>query len=160
MLGNKIGIALILLLIGANNTISQEVISAAGNYNESNTGSVSWVLGEVIQSNMATLSNENNIEEASQNTNNSSSLTKNELKIEYSIYPNPFTDYISISIENDDINTYKLNIYNIQGKLISTKSLNQGSTLIPTKELAVGSYLAQIQSEEYNTEAFKIIKSK
>ena len=45
-------------------------------------------------------------------------------------------------------------------KLISTKSLNQGSTLIPTKELAVGSYLAQIQSEEYNTEAFKIIKSK
>jgi len=157
--GYKIGITLTLLLIGVCNAISQEVIAAAGNYSENYNGSVSWVLGEVIQSNMATLSNETekiNLENA-----NTSSLTdESSYVIEYAIYPNPFTDFIFISIQNDDENKpFNVNIYSISGELVYTKTGNQGDTLIPLKEIAAGNYFVQIQSEGNYSEAIKIIKS-
>lgn len=66
--------------------------------------------------------------------------TKDPLKL----YPNPSSDYINIDI---DITEFNVNIYNAQGKLLTTIA---DSKNINVEELPSGLYFIEIQDDDYN----------
>ena len=74
---------------------------------------------------------------------------------EISIYPNPFDDVIYFSnLSNSTIS--KINIYNVQGKLLLSK--NRPENFISTGELASGFYLAEFILTDGTVVKKKIVK--
>lgn len=64
------------------------------------------------------------------------------------VYPNPASDYITISIDNllgDDIN---LTIIDVQGKIVANEKINTGTHTINTTNLLNGTYMLRLSSSE------------
>lgn len=76
---------------------------------------------------------------------------------DFKIYPNPATDNISISFENE-INNFEISIFSIEGKLIYKTIANSKNVNIDISEFTNGLYLIQIKSEEktYNSRFIKL----
>lgn len=72
------------------------------------------------------------------------SLGANEIdeKQMFKIYPNPFTDEVNISIENSE--KAELEILDMNGRLVSKKSLNEKKNVVNTTGLNAGMYLFKI----------------
>ena len=72
---------------------------------------------------------------------------------QFSIYPNPTNNLLNITTPISD---YKLNIYNIQGQLISTFSLS-GSQTLDISTYSKGIYLLKLTTKSVS-KTYKIIK--
>ena len=72
----------------------------------------------------------------------------------FSIYPNPVQNYLNITTA---LNDYKVEVYTIQGQLISASSANNGSQTIDYSGYSSGLYLMKLTSESA-TQTFKIVK--
>lgn len=66
-----------------------------------------------------------------------------------SIYPNPSTNYMNVTLNNNIINA-KYSIYNILGKKIAESSISSSSFTINTKEIEPGVYFLKISDEKNN----------
>jgi hypothetical protein len=62
------------------------------------------------------------------------------------IYPNPSDDIINIEIEN--INNARLEIYNVNGTLLFSKTLHSESEKIDMSGFSEGLYLVKVKQEE------------
>jgi hypothetical protein len=58
------------------------------------------------------------------------------------VYPNPVTDFLTI--ENNTSEVLSVNVYDVSGKLIISKSLNQPIESIDVSQLAKGTYLVEL----------------
>ncbi|MBK9272686.1 MAG: fasciclin domain-containing protein [Saprospiraceae bacterium] len=80
----------------------------------------------------------------------------NNLNVNVNIYPNPFTEFIHIDFPNPSAQTLKIELLDVQGKLI--QSFNSGST---TERIYVkaapGTYILKIVNQDAQQE-FKLIK--
>jgi hypothetical protein len=80
---------------------------------------------------------------------------KSELRSTISVYPNPFSN--SLSIKNDNKNI-EVSLFDLTGKLVSVpQAANAGVTELNTSNLENGIYLLKINSEG-NTITYKIVK--
>jgi hypothetical protein len=87
------------------------------------------------------------------NTLNMSDITENQLFV----YPSLFTKNIHISLTNGEI-IEKVKVYDISGKLISTKSSNKNRDILNLSKLPAGVYFLEVNSD-INSYSKKIIKS-
>jgi dienelactone hydrolase len=80
----------------------------------------------------------------------------------FSIFPNPTQEKLSISYLTDGLNLVVFELYDIYGRLMVSSSENSGSATTVTKELNIahidnGSYILYIRQNDFKT-AYKIIK--
>ncbi|PZX92312.1 hypothetical protein DOS84_15995 [Flavobacterium aquariorum] len=71
-----------------------------------------------------------------------------------SVYPNPFNDVISISLDS----SAKMEIYDILGQTIYSKKINSGTTSLNLSNNANGMYLMKIITENNQSKTLKILK--
>jgi len=66
------------------------------------------------------------------------------------IYPNPATDYINIQLENSNVNSFILNIYDILGNLILNESVNnfQNVYILNISNYNRGTYILNIITDK------------
>ena len=150
---------LFLILVGVINLKAQESISSAGNFNKCCSGSMSWSLGEISQVGSCSI----NINESYTEQQTSSDFTTLELdnsEVKFSIYPNPFTEYITIAIGEKNVRKSELCIYSINGALILTIGLTANISTLQTTTLDKGTYIAKIQSGNNTSQSFTILKLK
>lgn len=76
----------------------------------------------------------------------------------YSVYPNPFSDYITISSEQIKIKHYS--IYNMMGQLVSGGVVESTNKRISFEQNAQGAYILQVELEDGTFKTDKIIYSK
>ena len=75
------------------------------------------------------------------------------------LYPNPFTDKLTIDCSSKGKTKLSIKIYNMQGKLVLIKEISEGSKhTIETSFLQTGIYFCRISSENESS-VFKIIKA-
>ncbi|HEX5153583.1 MAG TPA: T9SS type A sorting domain-containing protein [Parafilimonas sp.] len=88
--------------------------------------------------------------------NNAGNASKEFLSIQ--VFPNPMESVLNIQFNNNNITNKTINIYNVTGKLLLTKSA-QGNTQLDVKQLSAGTYLIKI-NDETGKELFsgKVIK--
>lgn len=85
---------------------------------------------------------------------NPTEIVNNKIKI----YPNPTTDNIKIDLlSNSDLLPVMLKIFNMQGKLLITKTITEDKSNIDLQMLATGTYILQYVSSNLKG-ALKIIK--
>jgi subtilisin family serine protease len=75
------------------------------------------------------------------------SVDRSLLPAELNIYPNPFTESIFIGVPAEKSGTYNINLYDMQGRLVSSGRVNApGRTLLPSA-LLPGMYIIEIQND-------------
>ena len=86
--------------------------------------------------------------------------TEDTPKIDIKIYPNPTTDFITITskgLENQNlINSYQL--FNYQGQLIMENSMSQVNTKINLNNLSTSMYILRVYIDQKLFKTFKILK--
>lgn len=142
-------------------SISPQVIGAAGNYFTAGGSSVSFTIGESITT---TLTNSNykitqGFQQPSYTTTN---VTEVELPAyDLSIYPNPATNTITIlNNGNSFSNNTQLFLIDLLGKKLIEQPLNSKQTLIDLQLLAAGNYFIVIEENGRNSFTHKLTKVK
>ncbi|MBK8684692.1 MAG: T9SS type A sorting domain-containing protein [Bacteroidetes bacterium] len=112
---------------------------------ESQRISVSYVLdGNVVErtSKVVHFSNQ-------ENSNKNSTLSVISEKKLTIIYPNPATNFVTINLPNI-VNNAKVEIINLEGKVIFSKSNITGCTTLNTESYCNGIYIVKVSSAELN----------
>ncbi len=90
--------------------------------------------------------------------NPTSGLAINNSKLKLTIYPNPVADVIAIQIENTQQLNFKVELFDLTGKLIQQTDIFQGSTIgyLETTGLAQGEYIICVGNDK-TSESRKVI---
>lgn len=72
---------------------------------------------------------------------------------QFEVYPNPATDFIKLRFLNN--NKYRIDIFDVNGRLVKSLDLYEKDTLISISDLENGLYFIKTSS---NTQSFKFIK--
>lgn len=83
-----------------------------------------------------------------------------EIDINLTLYPNPAVDFVVLSVQNTTIENMTYMLYDVQGKLIENKKLNDSQTSISMADLANDIYFIKVLNNVSELKIFKIIKNK
>ncbi len=143
-----LGLSFILLFFQSG-LFAQEVVATSGDYNSTAQGSLSWTLGEVVTE---TVTNGPYIltQGFQQDYENLLEIEETQDLITFNVFPNPFTDFVTITTERDvEIDVY---IRDAQSKVVLSQSVLLGGglkqTSIALSELAPGCYFVTIDIPE------------
>lgn len=151
----KIPILLILFAILNQTGKTQDLIGVSGNTLKSETGSISFSVGEVL--NETFVNDTIALTQGMQQVSISITPVSIDSKLFEAIlvYPNPTSDYLNIKVPDDEL--IQISLLSIEGKIILTKELNS-SFIMNISSLQVGEYILLIQSKEEKSISYKIIK--
>lgn len=85
---------------------------------------------------------------------------KEETGINLSVYPNPTTDFVVLTVENANTQNMTYMLYDLLGKVIEKKKLNGSQTSISMVTLANDIYFIKVLNHDNELKIFKIIKNK
>jgi Secretion system C-terminal sorting domain len=162
--------SLVLLMeLGLTGVQAQEAIPAAGADASGSSGSVSYTVGQVVYT--TNTGSNGTITQGVQQPYEIYVVTaieeKNGISLNCMAYPNPASDFLILKIEGDKIGKpqtqYVMSLYDINGKLIRFKKINNNETNIAMSDLAPAIYFLKITQEQgvasqKEIKSFKIIK--
>ena len=73
-------------------------------------------------------------------------LTENDIVI----YPNPVADQLTVSLRTNNFQVTSMSVYDINGKLVRTKAVNDNQIEMNTQDLAAGSYFLRLSDGKSN----------
>ncbi|GAA3510857.1 hypothetical protein GCM10022393_25610 [Aquimarina addita] len=91
------------------------------------------------------------------NSNTLSITNTNSTNNNILVYPNPSSDIITINSE-EGLTPSLYSLYDIQGKMIETHTINSNSTVLNLEKYTSGIYILKITQNNQKIESFKIIK--
>lgn len=80
-------------------------------------------------------------------------------KFNLNIYPNPFTNLLTINIETDDYENLTYQLYDINGRQLLNEKITNNNTNINMSQLPKAVYYLKIMDNHKPVKAFKIIKN-
>ncbi|MCE9539620.1 MAG: T9SS type A sorting domain-containing protein [Bacteroidetes bacterium] len=83
-----------------------------------------------------------------------------ETGISLSVYPNPTTDFVVLSVLNSNTQNMTYTLYDLLGKIIENKKLSGSLTSISMINLANDIYFIKVLNNDIELKVFKIIKNK
>lgn len=149
---------LITLLFSSFLSNAQEVIATQGDYFSNTNGSITFTIGEVV---VETLSNGSN--SITQGFNNQAELVvlgvdDIENNFQALVFPNPVTDILQLDVE--DYTGLNYRVYDLQGRLISSKNILETKTNINLSKYSDGIYLLLLLNENnQKLKTYRIIKN-
>lgn len=93
----------------------------------------------------------------SMDTNGSTTMALNEKNTEIHVFPNPTSDYITVSI-NEVNRGSSIEVYNINGSLITSKVAKSTETTIDISDLSTGLYILKLVKDDQILNATQVIK--
>jgi len=147
------------LLLGLGGLHAQETVTTAGSEATGTGGTASYTVGQVVYTTTATGTNGSVAQGVQQPYEISTTVGINEISInlELSVYPNPTTDYLTLKVEKTEGLTFQL--FDMQGKLIKSKTVNNTSTDISLAEQPTATYFLKVVKNNQLVKTFKIIKN-
>jgi len=140
---------------------SQEINPASGGNASGASGTVSYTFGQVFYT----------------ATSNSSGIVRQGVQLPYEIsvatsipgteyitlkclvYPNPTSDYLTLSIETDILKNLKFYLYDMSGKVLKNGMILDRKTEIQMREYPSSIYILKITDNNKDLKTFKIIKN-
>jgi hypothetical protein len=143
---------------------AQEVVSSAGSYVETTSGSLSWTVGEPV---IETITDGTNTLTQGFQQSKLTVTAINDLKvsgIELFVYPNPTNSFLSIEVKTDKQRDLLLSLFDINGRLILQKKMAGNKQTIKMQNYKPGTYILKVMEAKDSTDAkfcvstFRIIK--
>jgi len=88
-----------------------------------------------------------------------SGVEETDVNLALSVYPNPTTDFVVLSVENSNIQNMTCQLYDLQGKIIEKQKLDNRQTSISMVDLASGIYFIKVLNKNTEVKIFKVIKN-
>lgn len=146
------------LSLATSSLFAQQGTVAAGGQATGAGGSVSCSIGQVAYvSATGTGGNVNQGLQQPYEIVDAIGLDANVLDLSISLYPNPTTDFITLKVNKVENLSYQ--IFDSEGKIISTKGITENETSISFTEYANAIYLVKIFDNQNKSKTFKIFKN-
>jgi len=147
-----------LILLGLGGLYAQGSPTATGGDATGSGGTVAYSVGQVVYT-TATGTNGSVAQGVQQPYEISTTVGINEtaINLELSVYPNPTTNYLTLKVEETEGLTFQL--YDLQGKVIESKPVNNTSTNISLEEQPSAIYFLNALKNNQLLKTFKIIKN-
>lgn len=138
---------------------AQKGTVAAGGEATGTTGTVSYSLGLVdfVPINGAPISMNQGIQQAYE-IFSVLNVANIQSKFNLSLYPNPTTNFVVLTIDDLAVNTLSYKVYDIIGKQIALQKLSSATTNISLNHLAAATYFISVISTEGVIKTYKVIK--
>jgi hypothetical protein len=153
--------AVLLLGLGLTGLQAQESVYATGGNASGSGGSVSYSVGQVVYT--TNTGTNGSVAQGVQQPFEISVVTGLEeaksITISVTAYPNPTTDYLTLSIDNFEISKLSYQLYDMQGKLLQSEKINDSQTSITMSNLVPATYFLKVIQNNKEVKTFKIIKN-
>jgi hypothetical protein len=147
------------LFLGIGSIHAQENVTASGGEGTGTGGTVSYSIGQIVYT--TNTGSNGSVSQGVQQTYSimaTDGIEESTINAELSIFPNPTTDNLTLSIvgEIDNVN-YQL--VDLQGKVIKSEKTTTNSTSINMENLAGSIYFLKVTDNNKTIKTFKIIKN-
>jgi hypothetical protein len=159
---NLIRSLIVFSLLGYGNIIlAQSVIPASGGDATGTGGTASFSLGQPFY--ITIESTTGSVAQGVQQPYEISVVTSVEsavnINIICSVYPNPSSAYLTLSIANIDSKVLAYKLYDLNGHLLETKEIHSNETAIQMNKFIKGEYFLKVSNAGKEIKTFKIIKN-
>ena len=151
---------LLAMLLVAHVAPAQESSNTSGGNAAGSGGSVSYSVGQVVYT--ANAGSSGSVAQGVQHAYEISVVGVNDSQsnISLSAYPNPTADVLTLQISNYNNQKLMYQLYDLNGKLLSSEQIIAQQTLINTSTLPVSTYFIDVFNQENKkVQSFKIIKN-
>ncbi len=137
---------------------AQYALLPAGGEGSSSTGSVSFSVGQVVYT---TVQNDRVLlgQGVQQPYQISTEILVPDLPLSISVYPNPATEWLILSVENFNNEPLSFQFYDILGKLITRQDITAPQTELQLAFLPSAPYLLVVSQAGQRLQTFKIVKN-
>lgn len=155
-------ILLSILLIGCGpfGLYAQEA-NFAGGGDATGNGSFSYSIGQVFYT--TNYGSEGTISQGVQQAYEISSAVGlseyNAISLEFEIYPNPTTDYLTLDVKDFSLTGMDYVLYDMSGRMLVTRRINQSNTVIDMMDFPESTYFLKVSNGTTMIKTFKIIKN-
>jgi hypothetical protein len=152
----KLLLSLLITAAGYSQTISKQVIGAAGKTQSNGNSKLSWTVGEPVVGLMTAGGNQLGNGYYPAMDLQALSVEDNVLDVQLRVYPNPTSQ--SLYVFHPELNSFRITIVDLNGKLLYKGSINKDEPL-DVSNYTQGMYLVTIENtatKKKNT--YKIIK--
>lgn len=152
--------AILLFGIGLTGLQAQTSVNTTGGNASGDGGSTSYSIGQVVyQTHTGT---NGSVAEGVQQAYEISVVTAIEqaknIDLSVMAYPNPATDYLTLSISEFKLSGLSYQLFDMSGKLLLNEKITSSQTHIVMSQLVSASYLLVVKEENMRLKTFKIVK--
>lgn len=140
---------------------AQEANLASGNNISGAGGTVSYAVGQVFYTSNSgsTGSVTNGVQQPFEISIVTQIEKAQNINLNIKTFPNPTVDYLTLKIENYKVEKLKYSLYDINGKFLESKNIENNESEISMKNYVSGNYFIKITDENSEIKNFKIIKN-
>jgi hypothetical protein len=153
--------ALLLLGLGLTGLQAQESLNTTGGNASGSGGSASYSIGQIVYT--TNIGTSGSVAQGIQQPFEISTVTAIEeakgINLSVTAYPNPTTDYLTLSIDNSEVSNLSYELYDTSGKLLQNKTITDKQTSIVISDLVPATYFVKIIQNMNEVKTFKIIKN-
>jgi len=80
------------------------------------------------------------------------------IDLNFSVYPNPTSGMLTLKVENDELNDFSYELFDISGRKIRIEKLMDRETRIDMADLNSSTYILRVIKANKEVKSFKIIK--
>lgn len=152
--------AVLLFVCGLTELRAQTAIPATGGDATGAGGSAAYTVGQAVY---YTNTDGNNSEAQGVQQPYEISITTgishaNGIALECKAYPNPTTDFLTLSVESFEGGQLSYRLYDISGRLLDQNNLTNAETKISMWELTPATYYLVVMDDQSEVRTFQIIK--
>lgn len=152
--------ALFLLGISISTVQAQQATTATGGNASGSGGNLSYSIGQVVYNSNS--GSNGSVAQGLQQPYEISivlGLEDYQIGLNMQVYPNPTTDYLTLNIGNSELSTLNFQLFDISGKLIESKRVENTTEIIRMGNLPSGTYFLNVINNNKELKIFKIIKN-
>lgn len=154
-------ISVLLLGLGISGLQAQTNVSSTGSNASGSGGSASYSVGQVAYT--TNTGTNGSVAQGVQQAYEISIVTEIEeaigMNLSLTAYPNPTTNYITLSINEFEISNLSYQLYDINGKLGQNEKITDNQTKIVMSNLVPATYFVKVIQGNKEVKIFKIIKN-
>ena len=154
-------VTLVLLSLFQSTINAQETTDAAGGNASGSGGSASYSIGQTVYSTYT--STNASIAQGVQQPYEISIITEikeaKDISLSFEVFPNPTTDFLKLKTDTYSNKDLTYHLYQLNGKIIETKKIEETETSISMTHLASGVYFLKITELDKELKIFQIIKN-
>jgi hypothetical protein len=152
---------LLLLYVFATKAQAQQSANTSGGNATGTGGTVSYSVGQIDYN--STSGTGGTVSQGGQQPYEIITLGTNDflnIKLTMIVYPNPTTSMVNLKIEDYALDNLIYTLFDMQGRQIESKKINQDETQIQMESLASAIYFINVLENNKILKTFKIIKNK
>ncbi|GAB4291257.1 MAG: hypothetical protein Kow0068_16560 [Marinilabiliales bacterium] len=140
--------------------MAQKTVPATGGEATGSGGTVSYTVGQVAyQTNSETSGTVSEGVQQPYEIFITSIEDVEEVTLSVTAFPNPTTDYLTLSIEEYDLSNLSYKMFDMNGRLIQSKEINSNQTKIEMNSLLPATYFIKVFDGNKEIVTYKIIKN-